>query len=310
MSNLWKVLNLAVVGVALLGIGLYFHERPINLSQAISNLPFTAPCSQPLPYTIGTIDPRFNLTKAEIEQDLFESAKLWNDAGGKTLLAYKPSDPNAMPINFVYDQRQQTVVLGSKIDSTEASQTAARAQIQRLQATYLEAQQSYARAVASFNAESQAYANEVEQVNAKGGADSATYERLNSRKTALKKQQATLDAQGNALEVQGAALKKEVDAFNASVRDINQVVNTFNSTVGGDFEEGQYVRDASGAQHIDIYAYKNQTELIHSLAHEFGHALGLGHNSNTVSIMFPYNKSSLTLSEEDRADLKMACKLP
>jgi hypothetical protein len=309
MSALWKILNIGVILVALLGIGLYFHERPASFSQAISHLPFSAPCARPLSYTIGTIDPRFNLSKFEIEQDLRTSAKLWNDAAGKTVLAYEPADPNAMPVNFVYDARQQTVVLGSAIDSTEASQTTARAQIQRLQSTYLAAQQAYASAVALFNSRSQAYADEVDRVNGEGGADPATYERLNSKKNALKEQQAALDAQGNALEAQGAVLKQKVDAFNTGVRDINKVVNTFNSTVGGDFEEGQYVREASGAQHVDIYAYKDRTELVHSLTHEFGHALGLGHNSNTASIMFPYNKSSLAFSPEDRADLKAACKL-
>src|SRR5258708_1974251 len=127
---------------------LYFHERPID----ISRFSFSPPCSQPLPYKVGTIDSRFNLTQAQIVTRLGDAANLWNDAAGKTVLAYEPDNLHAMPVNFVYDSRQQTVSLGSKIDSTEASQSTEREQLQALQTQFVSAQQAYAAAVSDFNA--------------------------------------------------------------------------------------------------------------------------------------------------------------
>jgi Tfp pilus tip-associated adhesin PilY1 len=292
--------------LAVAGAALYFHTRPID----ISSISFAAPCSTPLAYTVGTIDPRFNLTKDQVITKLAAAAALWNTAAGKTVLAYEPNDANAMPVNFVYDSRQQTVTIGQKIDTTEASQAAERTQLQTLQQQYLAAQQTYASAVASFNVASQKYASEVQQANAAGGADKETYTRLQAEQMSLKTEQAQLQKQGDALSAQAATIKTKIDSFNASVHQINQVVNTFNSTIGGDFEEGQYVQDTTGNKHIDIYAYKDQSELLHSLAHEFGHSLGLGHNSNPASIMFPYNKNGVTLSSDDLAALKAACKLP
>ncbi len=284
---------------------LYFHERPID----VSRISFAAPCSSPLPYTVGTIDPRFKLTKEQVIAKLNASAALWNNAGNRTLLAYEPDNLHAMPVNFVYDERQQAVSLGQKIDTTEASQNAQRAELQAAQARYVAAQQAYATAIADFNTATEKYGEEVRASNEAGGADKETFARLEAERASLKKQQAALKQQGDTLEAQSHALKIKIDAFNAGVHQINQAVTNFNSTVGGDFEEGQYVQDATGKRHIDIYAYKSQGELLHSLAHEFGHALGLGHNENTASIMFPYNKSGVTLSDDDIADLKKACSL-
>ncbi len=300
-----------VLGLILLALaGFFAYYAYAHRGDLAQVAPFlVAPCSAPIPYTVGTIDPRFSLTKDEVVAHLADAAKLWNDAAGKPLLVYAPSDPGAMPVNFVYDARQQTVSLGQQIDTTEASQNAERDAILRAEQQYAAAQKSYADAVAAFNQKSAAFAAEVKQENANGGANPDTYARLTSEKNDLKAEQQALEDQGTKLDAQAAALKTRINTYNASVKSINQVVNAFNSTAGGDFEEGQYVRDASGTRHIDIYAYKDEAELLHSLAHEFGHSLGLDHNNNPVSIMFPYNKSSATLSPDDLAALAAACKL-
>jgi predicted Zn-dependent protease len=131
---------------------------------------------------------------------------------------------------------------------------------------------------------------------------------LNAQQATLKETQAALEKQGAALSAQGAELKKEITAFNASVQGVNSVVKDFNAKAAGDFEEGQYIRDSSGAR-IYIYAFTNKNELFHSLAHELGHALGLAHNENLASIMYPYNKSGVNVSADDLAALKKLCNL-
>ncbi len=297
---------LALLLVATLGtVGWYAYSHP----RVLERLSFAPPCSSPIPYRVGSIDPRFSLTKEEIVAELGKAEAIWEKAAGKALLVYAPDDPNAMPVHFVYDARQQAVNLGQKIDSTESTQEAERAEITRMQQAYSLAQDAYAQAVKAFNERSQAYAEEVKRVNASGGADAKTYARLNEEQQALKDAQAALRAKGDALEAQGRELEARIATFNSGVRQINKVVNAFNSTLGGEFEEGLYVEEADGSRRIDIYAYKSLTELRHTLTHEFGHALGLGHNENPTSVMFPYNKSGAALSSDDLADLKKTCEL-
>ncbi|MEX2013071.1 MAG: matrixin family metalloprotease, partial [Candidatus Levyibacteriota bacterium] len=59
---------------------------------------------------------------------------------------------------------------------------------------------------------------------------------------------------------------------------------------------------------ITIYFASNYSELIHTLTHEFGHALGMQHVENSQSIMYPYTTSSVTLTPEDLEQLAYVCR--
>ena len=59
--------------------------------------------------------------------------------------------------------------------------------------------------------------------------------------------------------------------------------------------------------HIDDFEYTGREDLIHLLAHEFGHALGVEHNANAASIMYRLNSSSSSsLTVKDVVDARVA----
>src|SRR3990167_6766599 len=72
------------------------------------------PCDHPISYRLGTIDPRFNLSRDAASANILAAAALWNTAAAKTL--FLPDPDTKLTINFVYDARQG---LASQINSAE-----------------------------------------------------------------------------------------------------------------------------------------------------------------------------------------------
>jgi Matrixin len=270
---------------------------------------FSKPCSTPTLYTLGTIDPRFNISKDEILVELSKASKLWNGVYGKDLLVYSASSSKAIPISLIYDRRQEAVSLDNSISATKETQQEERTKLTSLQNTYKLSQDAYAKKVSVLNAEGAAYLEKVQKANTSGGAPTDLFIQLQKEKESLLKKQNFLKEEHVALQKQSDEISKKIASFNQGVRQVNTVVQNFNTlSYGDDFEEGLYTQDANGKR-ISIYAYKNKDELVHSLAHELGHALLLPHNENPASIMFPYNKSGIKLSAEDISDLKKICKM-
>jgi predicted Zn-dependent protease len=90
------------------------------------------------------------------------------------------------------------------------------------------------------------------------------------------------------------------------VGKLNNVISNFNEDISKKPEEGIYMGDQN---RIEIYFNNNQQELLHTLTHELGHALGLAHvNDNPQAIMYPYTTKTIILSTQDVAELNEVCR--
>jgi len=102
-------------------------------------------------------------------------------------------------------------------------------------------------------------------------------------------------------------INSRIKDYNVLVGEINSKVNIINKSAGLEFDEGEYISDSKG-ERIDIYEFTGKLDLKRVLAHELGHALGLGHVENQDSIMYYLNKSKNDkATAEDKAELREVC---
>lgn len=274
------VLILILIGTAAL---VYLNEPQI--AQAIKQKIYFSVCDSPISYRIGQIDPKFNLTGQELAQDLEKASQIWNTHYPKPLITYDPK--SKLSVNMVYDSRQSLTNKISQIENNLKSQD----QNLKPQA------QEYEKRLADFKQNVAQLNADIESWNAKGGAPPDEYEKLKQRQQDLQKEATDLNAMAK-------SLNQTAQSYNADVNQLNSTIETFNQTLVVKPEEGLYDPQAST---IDIYFNINQTELIHTLAHELGHAIGLTHVSAPTAIMYTQTNNSLKLSAEDLTALENLC---
>lgn len=237
----------------------------------------TRPCAHPIAYAIGAVDTRFDIRKSALIADAKVAAAIWNKAAGKRVLVY---DPNAaLKINLIYDEREANAKLGSRIALQQDAADNERAALDAAQARLV--------------AEQAAYNQTVSAINARGGATKSEVRDLALRRASL-----------NAL---ADSINSSVALYNASVAALNAEVERYNQSTGRPFEQGEYVRDSAG-ERINIFEFVGTLQLERVLTHEFGHAIGLGHNADPRSIMFAKNESgNLVPTAADLSALKEVC---
>jgi peptidoglycan hydrolase CwlO-like protein len=282
-----KKIALSIFLILLVIIGFVGYENKTVLAETANQLLYQSPCATPKEFRIGSIDPRFGISKNEFIQDADEAASAWKNSQGMILLEYNPNA--SMPISMIYDQRQ---ALNSQINNLNSQVTQQKNSLKPEISDYQEK-------VATFQQQSNSLNSQIQYWNSKGGAPSDVYNKLVSQQQSLQQQAAQLQQMAN-------QLNQSTDQYNQQVGQLNQKVDSYNTVLSLTPEEGLYTRNGTN-ESIDIYITNSQRELIHTLAHEMGHSLGLGHNSNPNSIMYPYTNLVITPSVNDKEALEQAC---
>ena len=297
-------------------------------------------CRFPLSYRVGTIDPNFHLSEAEFSNAIHEAEALWETGVGRDLFA-EGAEESALPINLVFDDRQaETDSLketSSDIESRKSAYESLRAEYDALRkefdgkksaydghvSSYEKKLREYERRVKAYQDRLASYERLVAQWNADGGAPPDEYEELEDERKDLKKEASDIDDERKRLNDEKSAISKEYRVLNALSGQVNTAagslnrmasalnltVDTYNQVFGSreEFTTGLYTKDASGAR-IDVFQFYDHNDLVLILAHEMGHALGIGHATESASIMYPsVGEQKPVLTDEDRMLFETVC---
>ena len=295
------------------------REVAQNVKGAVRNVKVVAqnklgvdqPCSRPLTYAIGNVDPKFGISSGELTQLAAEAANTWNEAEGKKLLEY--DSQSTFKINLIYDNRQEksnaAVQLEQNLQSLEATDATLKDQYDSLSTAYKKKVDAYKKDVADYRDNLDKYNSEVDDWNNKGGAPAAEYDKL-------KKEKSDLEDEYKNINQERININKLISQTNSIAKKENQIVANYNGTVStyksqyGDSQE--FEKGVFDGQEINIYQFKATTDLRLTLAHELGHYLGMQHVENSKSIMYyligDQDMNNIALTAEDGQALKNICK--
>ncbi|MEJ7955093.1 matrixin family metalloprotease [Acinetobacter baumannii] len=279
------------------GISLYFSISlqvtafaQINLS----NISF----NQPLKYRIDYIDPRFELTKEQFIQIGKEAAEIWQKETGKTY--------------FIYDS-QAELTINLVLDNQQATQNERKNSINELlkqQEEWREKNKAILLFKQQIDQETSLLNKEKENLKYKFEQYQKDVSLFNQgnygqfTQSSLNKRQAELSQLSLELQTKFSQHSNKIEMLNRQIKQINQQQNLLNqsieqfnlSTTSGSktFHKGLFSQNQ-----IQIYGFTSFDDLRLTLAHEFGHALGLKHTDNPKSLMYPL------LREQDIHNFKL-----
>lgn len=284
-----KIILFFLVGIAIYSAGTLWISKKVDVKHLIE---YSA-CSPSIRYKIGTIDKRFNLSEKQVLKDIQQAEDVWEDSYGKDVFVYDPegtlsATERVLTINMVYDTRQG---LNNQVSQLEKNLGSGKKQLNTSISDY-EAK------VADFNRRSEELSQKIKGLDINDPQYRQKFDEVYNENKALQDE-------ANQLNQLAASLNQSTQSYNSQVNKLNSTINKFNSILKEKPEEGIYKSDGDL---IEIYLNITNKELIHTIAHELGHSLGLEHINNEKAIMFPFTTEILKAANDDKNAIIEACK--
>lgn len=231
-------------------------------------------CQSPLGWRLGQLDPAFGLSETQALTMIQQAAAMWNEKTGQALLHHDPED--GFVIDFKFDARQQQLLKQRLLQRNLARyDDAIQPGLQQLPEKFAELEQQ----IADFNRQKSQLQTQISQWR-------PTAPNAENLRRQLEQEQKKLVREADWLEQQRQQLLRDQNYLNETIRQRNELVTTADQpSAATPFEVG-LMTIRQHQRTMTIFAFSSETDLIATLAHEFGHAFGIEHTQDPHSIMF------------------------
>jgi hypothetical protein len=249
-----------------------------------------APCAVPVHYALGEVEAGFGFDELTVSMALAEAAGLWQSLTD-TLLFIESDHPRAMTVHLRFDARQRAAntrrSLRGGLERDRAVLEADEAELVQWNERIESNRAAHERAGEALAQRARAHEAAVRAWNENPA------QRSEARRRTLEAEGATLGQALEELERAGRDLNSDIDAYNrraAELRrrseDFRLRVSRYNEASSAEpVESGRYSYDRESGRRIEVFRAESYDDLVWVLAHELGHALGIGHVDEPGAVM-------------------------
>ncbi len=254
------------------------------------------PCAAPMSWRIGGIDRGFSISEADALDAVRNAGALWERATGTTL--FRVGEGDGFPVTFEFDARQ------AEIDERRQRQAALDAERQGIEARRAELEEDARRLdsdIGEYDLDARehqravrAYNNEMATARRRRDLTEAEQRELARTGEELEREARRLQARARELNARSDAFGRDSDRLNAWIEAFGARQSAHVGAVpASPTQAGRYdetVEWTNGEtdrvdRRIRIFQFSDVDGLVLTLAHELGHALGLGHAAGPGALM-------------------------
>ena len=244
-----------------------------------------------------------------------EVEQLWESTVNKDLIELSPNGKVAL--NLIYSKEQKRTdaerQFSDRITAKEQQVSVKERQYERLSERYKKAEKEVRQTLDKYNSKISTYNKLAKEWDGRE-ATSTIVAKFKTLEQEISELETSLKRKKQNLSTLRERTNTKTEQLNSLIKEQNNLIEEYNRRFSKSrrFDQGRYVKRGDN-QAINIYQYGNRAQLKTVLAHEVGHALGLGHVDNPKSIMHKMmaeqNMANLQLTQEDISALKIQCNM-